>query len=258
MKCEKVHPLLPFRILFLARGFGTKIERVMRQVLLLVFLETMALPSWTERRMSVAKLEQTLNADWAAHKPDAEIARQIRNVDLNERITDSTFDRLGRHFAAGSQPALALRLLADRSSFLDPPASELPTTPAPDAATQQQLLDAAQRFALQTLPRLPNFLATRTTLSFDDSPQEATKGGYLQRMGLHRHVEVRSFCAQRGESIDRPDAGTVADARRTRDMGRIWPRAPDYYDRLVPWQDHVEPLGTNFFGPGCSLSLSSA
>ncbi len=135
--------------------------------------------------MSVAQLEHVLSADSAAHKSDAEIARQIRIVELSERLTDTTLERLNRHFAAGSQAALALLLLADRSSFLDPPTSELPTTPAPNAATQQQLLEAAQRFALQTLPRLPNFLATRTTLSFDDSPQEAAKGGYPQRMGLH-------------------------------------------------------------------------
>ncbi len=148
--------------------------------------------------MSAAQLEHVLSADSAAHKSDAEIARQIRIVELSERLTDTTLERLNRHFAAGSQAALALLLLADRSSFLDPPTSELPTTPAPNAATQQQLLEAAQRFALQILPRLPDFLATRTTLSFDDSPQEATKGGYLQRMGLHpvstskAEVSVRS------------------------------------------------------------------
>ena len=157
----------------------------MRQALIPVLLMMMAVPSWAERRISVAQLEHALSADIAAHKSDAEIARHVRIIELSERLTDATFERLSRHFAADSQARLALLLLADRSSFLDPPVSELPATPAPDAATQQQLLQAAQRFALQTLPRLPNFLATRTTLSFDDSPQEETKGGYLQRMGLH-------------------------------------------------------------------------
>ena len=170
----------------------------MRQALIPVLLVMMALPAWAGKRMSIAQLEQILNANGAAHKSDAEIARQIRIIELSERLTDATFERLSSHFAAGSQARLALLLLADRSSFLDPPISELPTTPAPNAATQEQLLEAAQRFALQTLPRLPNFLATRTTLSFDDSPHEATKGAYLQRMGLHlvgtskAEVSVRS------------------------------------------------------------------
>ena len=47
------------------------------------------------------------------------------------------------------------------------------------------MLEAARGFAVDTLPNLPNLLATRTTFNFDDSPQEVTKGGYLQRIGLH-------------------------------------------------------------------------
>ncbi|MGB9078780.1 MAG: hypothetical protein WCC26_18240, partial [Terracidiphilus sp.] len=71
--------------------------------------------------MSVAQLEHALSADSAARKPDTEIARQIRTIELNERLTDATFERLNGHFVVGSQAALALLLLADRSSFLDPP-----------------------------------------------------------------------------------------------------------------------------------------
>jgi VWFA-related protein len=213
LKCEKVHPLLPFRILFLARGFGVRIELVMRQVLILAFLVMMALPSWAGRRISVAQLEQTLNADRVTHKTDAEIAGQIRNIELSERLTDTTLDRFSGQFAAGSQAALALLLLADRSSFLDPPASELPNTPAPDAATQQQLLEATQRFALQTLPRLPDFLATRTTLSFDDSPQEVTKGGYFQRMGLHLVGTSKTEVSVRNEQ--NPSTGPTAAPSQT-------------------------------------------
>jgi VWFA-related protein len=135
--------------------------------------------------MTVAQLEQMLGTERAAHKSDIEIARKISDVELSERLTDLALGQLSKQFAGGSQPAMALLLLADRSSFLDPPANELPVTPAPDAATQQHLLEAAKRFAVQTLPNLPNLLATRTTFSFDDSPQEVTKGGYPERIGLH-------------------------------------------------------------------------
>jgi VWFA-related protein len=135
--------------------------------------------------MTVAQLEQMLGTERAAHKSDIEIARKISDVELSERLTDLALGQLSKQFAGGSQPAMALLLLADRSSFLDPPANELPATAAPDAATQQHLLEAAKRFAVETLPNLPNLLATRTTFSFDDSPQEVTKGGYPQRIGLH-------------------------------------------------------------------------
>lgn len=177
--------------------------------------------------MSVAQLEYALSADSAAHKSDAEIARQIRIIELRERLTETTVERLSRHFAAGSQARLALLLLADRSSFLDPPISELPTTPAPNAATQQQLLEAAQRFALQILPRLPDFLATRTTLSFDDSPQEATKGGYPQRMGLHLVGTSKTEVSVRNEQS--PSTGPT-------------PASPQTQGGLVTWGEFGSTL----------------
>ncbi len=94
---------------------------------------------------------------------------------------------------------MALLLLADRSSFLDPPANELPATPAPDAATQQQLLQAGKKFVLKTLPNLPNLLATRTTFSFDDSPQQVTNAGYPQRIGLHSIGSSKAEVSVRNE-----------------------------------------------------------
>ncbi|MGC2613986.1 MAG: VWA domain-containing protein [Terracidiphilus sp.] len=158
----------------------------MRWILLsLFFLPMMACPSWAAKRLTIAQLEQMLGTERAARKSDIEIARKISEIELSERLTDLALAQLNKQFASGSQPAMALLLLADRSAFLDPPANELPSTPTPDAATQQQLLEAAKRYAVQSLPNLPNLLATRTTFNFDDSPQEVTKGGYLQRIGLH-------------------------------------------------------------------------
>jgi VWFA-related protein len=159
----------------------------------------MAVPSWAAKRMTVAQLEQMLGTERAAHKSDIEIARKIGDVELSERLTDLALGQLSKQFAGGSQPAMALLLLADRSSFLDPPANELPVTPAPDAATQQHLLEAAERFAVETLPNLPNLLATRTTFSFDDSPQEVTKGGYPQRIGLHSIGSSKAEVSVRNE-----------------------------------------------------------
>ncbi len=157
----------------------------MRWILITALLPIMAIPSWAAKRMTVAQLVQMVGTEKAAHKSDVEIARKISDVELSERLTDLALGELSKQFAGGSQPAMALLLLADRSSFLDPPARELPATPAPDAATQQHLQEAAKRFAVKTLPNLPNLLATRTTFSFDDSPQQVTNTGYPQHIGLH-------------------------------------------------------------------------
>jgi VWFA-related protein len=184
----------------------------MRRILISAFLLFLALPSWAAKRITVAQLEQILVSDTAAHKSDPEIARKISDIDLSERLTEQTLARLSNPFPNGSQAAMALLLLADRSAFLDPPPAELPSAPAPDTAAQQRLLAAAQKFAVDTLPHLPNLLATRTTFSFDDSPQEITKGAYLQRAGMHLLGSSKAEISVRNER-ENPSASATPQVR---------------------------------------------
>lgn len=158
----------------------------MRTLITFLLSAVIALPVWAAKVYTVAQLEQTLIAEQAKHKPDAEIARKIGGMELSERLTDTTLDRLNAQLKAGSAVSQALQLLADQSAFFDPPASELPATTAPDAATQKRILDAARTYGSQTLLRLPNFLATRTINRYDDSPQAIQKGAWPVRAGLHR------------------------------------------------------------------------
>ncbi len=157
----------------------------MRRLLSLALLSLITLHCVAAKRVSVSQLEQTLASDNTAHKPDAEIAHQINSMELSERLTESTLARLTASMAADSQAALALKLLANESAFLDPPASEMPADSVPDAAAQQRMLDAARSYVQQTLPRLPNLLAKRTTNRYDDSPQALKNGGWGVRGGLH-------------------------------------------------------------------------
>ena len=137
------------------------------------------------KHATVAQLEQALDSATAAHKSDTQVARQIGSIELSERLTEATLSRMSEHLNAGSQSLLALQLLADQSAFLDPPASELLPDPAPDDATQQRMLAAARSYVTQTLPSLPNFLATRTINRYDDSAQALKNGSWPVRSGLH-------------------------------------------------------------------------
>ena len=157
----------------------------MQRWILLAFLASVTLTAGGATRVTVAQLEESLAEANAAHKTDAEIARQIAAIRLSERLTEVTLSRLSEPLNAAPQALLALRLLADQSAFLDPPVSELPPDPAPDDAAQQKMLEAARSYVTQTLPRLPNFLATRTINRYDDSPQAQKKGGWAVRSGLH-------------------------------------------------------------------------
>ena len=184
----------------------------MRQLILLVVLAGLAYPAGARTRVTVAQLDQALTSALAARKPDAEIARQIANWDLSERLTEASLERLKARLAPGTQTAQALALLADRSAFLDPPAAELLGTAAPDGAAQQRMLDAARNYVAQTLPRLPDFLATRTLNRYDDSPQALKKGAWPVRAGLHlvgtssREISVRN--EREGQAVKQGSAAS--------------------------------------------------
>jgi VWFA-related protein len=157
----------------------------MRRLILLALLAAMVLPAGAARRVTVAQLETALAAAVSAHRADIEVARQLGDLELTERLTGATLDRWAAKLPLEPRTALALQLLSDQSAFLDPPANELPATAFPDAATQQKLMDAARGYVIQTVPHLPNFFATRTTNRFDDSPQVVAKGAWPVRAGLH-------------------------------------------------------------------------
>ncbi len=156
-----------------------------RRLILLVLLASLASTAGASKRVTVAQLEQALTSAHAAHKSDADVAREIGGLELAERLTDATLDRFTAYLDASSQAVLALQLLADQSAFLDPPTNELPSTAAPDEATQQRMFEAARSYVAKHLLQLPNLFATRTTNRYDDSPYEVKKGSWPVRAGLH-------------------------------------------------------------------------
>lgn len=177
--------------------------QMLRSGLFLVLIAALPVVSQAAKRVTVAQLTQTVTADVGAQKADAEIARKIAGIELSERLTEPTLALLATALKTDSRAGLALQLLADESSFLDPPSTELPPTPAPDDATQRRVLDAARSYVAQTLPRLPNLLASETTDRYDDSPQQGKNGGWPVRAGLHllgtssREVSVYEEMANR-------------------------------------------------------------
>jgi VWFA-related protein len=160
----------------------------------------------------VAQLDQALTAAVAAHKPDAEIARQIGSLELSERLSEASVNRLSLRLAQDGLAAQALALLADRSAFLDPPVAELPGNNAPNGAARQQILDAARNYVAQTLPRLPDFIATRTIKRYDDRPQALKKGDWPVSAGLHlvgtfsQEISVRN--EREGQGVDHGSAAS--------------------------------------------------
>ncbi len=158
----------------------------MRQLIPIVLVAVVTIPAMAAKHETVAQFEHELTTACSAHKSDTEIAGKIGNAELTERLTETDLDRLKTLLVPGSQAAVALQLLAEKSAFLDPPASALPAIAAPDEVAQVRMLEAARSYVAQILPRLPNFLATRIINRYDDSPQALKKGAWPVRAGLHR------------------------------------------------------------------------
>lgn len=158
----------------------------MRRWVVFVLLILVTLSAGAARRLTVAQLEKTLDSAVDGHKPDAELARQMGSMELSERVSEATLERLESPLKTFHLSTLALQLLADKSAFLSLPESELPSTAVPDKVTQQRILAAARNYVVQTLPRLPNFLATRVINRYDDSAHALKKGEWPVRAGLHR------------------------------------------------------------------------
>lgn len=144
-----------------------------------------ALPAGAARHVSVVELQQLLTAQAAAHKSDAAIAQELNDLELTEELTPPTLQSISAATSPGPQTAQALELLADASALLVPPPSELPVVAKPDMAAQRAMFSGAVDYVVKTLQHLPNFLATRETRSFDDSPNVVGHSGYAPVTPLH-------------------------------------------------------------------------
>jgi VWFA-related protein len=156
----------------------------MRKISLLLLSLVLALPAFAARRLTVDQLDQALAA--LAGKPDADAAWQIAQLEPAEWFSQ---ERLARWQAElpGETTRLALIALADRSAYLDPPATDLLSMPAPDFAEQRRIMGLVVNYVSKTIPTLPNFFATRNTSRFEDTPQyQSTSGSLVPFEPLHR------------------------------------------------------------------------
>jgi hypothetical protein len=130
-----------------------------------------ASPAWA-KNITVQQLKDLLVADQQAKKADADVAVDLKQVVLTEELTRTMMNSLVE-FVPGPYSTEQIYVLEARSATLPPPAADLPTTPAPDAAAQKAILDKAVDYATKTYAQLPALTATKTTIRFQDN-MEAT------------------------------------------------------------------------------------
>jgi hypothetical protein len=137
----------------------------MRKLALLLLLAGTVPPAFSAKSVTLEKVDQLL-----AHthgKPDAKVAKQLFNLQLTERVSSARFARWEAELP-GPNSRQALVALADASAFFPLPPEEIPSTPVPDRTAQDSLLTHAMTYVTDTIPKLPNFFATRDTTRFSD------------------------------------------------------------------------------------------
>jgi VWFA-related protein len=124
-------------------------------------------PFVASERITVNQLEQILER--AQGGPDAELARRLSGMELRERLSSEKLSSWKVRLK-GEKAQAALVALADASAFLHPPPSEIPTLAAPDTEARQAMLSSTVDFLEKTVPKLPDFFATRSTARYEEPP----------------------------------------------------------------------------------------
>jgi hypothetical protein len=138
-----------------------------------------AAPAWPAKKVTVAELTDMLKSMSDQKKGDQDVANALKQVQLGEELTRSVMNSLAS-YAPGPLTTEQIYVLEARSAVLAPPAADIPTTPAPDAAGQKALLDKAADYAAKTYAQLPAISATKTTLRFQDNVEAAAASSGLK------------------------------------------------------------------------------
>ena len=117
--------------------------------------------------ISVQRLQSTIDSAQRAGQSDVEIAHNLAQLDLSERITESSLARLLSRVGARTRDVL--RILADATAFLEPPPAEKLASGAPSPTEQAEMLQRARNYAASYIRSLPDFVCTRVTRRFDDA-----------------------------------------------------------------------------------------
>ncbi len=147
----------------------------MRNLAILLLWALIDLPAYAAKSVTVVQLERLLAA--AHGKQDSKAVKQLSDLELSERLSSSRL-AVWEERLPGPLSRRALVILADQSAFLDPPASEIPAAAAPDLARQRKIMSLAVDYVQRTIQQLPNFIATRDTIRFEDTPRQLVVGTF--------------------------------------------------------------------------------
>ncbi len=141
----------------------------MKRLRWILLLCLAASPAWSAKsnKITILELRDLLSNLQQAKKADGDIALELKKIELSEELTPATMNSLAS-FLPGPLSTEQVYVLRARSATLPAPASDRPTDPAPDAATQKELLSKASDYVARTYSQLPHLVANRMVARFQD------------------------------------------------------------------------------------------
>jgi hypothetical protein len=179
----------------------------MRKWAVAMLLAVSAWPAMAAKSMTVGQLGQLL--DTLRGKSDGKVAQELSDLELTERVSAARLAKWEKDFP-GSRSHEALIKLSDLAAFFNPPAGDVDPIPGPDSETQERMLELAGEYVKTTITRLPNFIATRETTHFEDTPSEPVSEVAGERvLGTRRQAPVITFSSTEYKSLHSTGSSSV-------------------------------------------------
>jgi len=229
-------------------------------------------PNPAVQGVTVEQLDQLLGE---TNSRDIDVrAERLSKLELTERLSLANLSALTADFRNRNLQQ-ALVAVADLSAFLGPPPAEIPNQTAPDAAAKQHMLVQVKDYLERTIPKLPNFYATRTTVRYEEMPERdnGRSSAGSQPLGVVELLKARVLYRDGDEVVESQDSerndssdqrlttrGTfgpiLADVRRAVDtQGRMkwvrWESGPE--GRRGVFEFEVSAAESTYFEGGCCL-----
>ena len=140
----------------------------MRKILVALSLLVFAVsPLMALNKVTVKELDDFLAEQHSASKSDDAVATKLKEMELTEQLTTATMNTFTR-YEPGPMTVTQIRVLAISSAMLPPPAADLPTAAAPDAAAQAAIMAKAVDYVSNVYAHLPKMNANKTTTRYQN------------------------------------------------------------------------------------------
>lgn len=190
-----------------------------------ILMLLLAAPAMAASKMTVEQLKQALTEMKQGGKSDEDVAARLKDVQLTEELTHTAKTSL-TSYLPGDLSTEQMFILEGRSAFMPPPAEDTPTSPAPDAATQKDILAKAADYLSKTYDQLPALSASKTTSRYQDDLINTSSSPGLTVNTVNSFARLSDADTKKVESEKGIEKPAEKDKTSWGENGKISPPGP--------------------------------